>query len=281
MIPMIAREAAARLNRAAIGLRKRYEVDVLARKYRPKFTRFFLHQKTLTLGRFKDYRFLFTEEYRTLREETRPNEFLTTHDWDGLWQDIDRATFDDLQKIIAQVEGEGVLKGAAFGLNQIGTITPDSPTFSLANPRAVQWFMDYGGSLSYITDIQYTTRDQLQAVITKAIDEGWSYNQTAKVLSSKFDGFSRERATRIAVHESAQAYEAGNRMFADSISDDGVEMEKMWMTSHDDKVSDGCAENESDGWIPITDMHTSGHQQPPRFPGCRCYEIYRQAGKGS
>jgi len=277
---MITREAADRMNRAAIGLRKHYEVDVLARRYRPRFAAFFRKQKGITLERFKDYKFLFTEEYRNLREEIHPNELLTTHDWGRLWQEVDRETFDALQKIIAGVEGEGVLKGAAFSANQIGTITPDSPTFSLANPRAVQWFMDYGGSLSYITDIQYTTRDQLQAVITKAIDEGWSYNQTAKVISSKFDGFSRERATRIAVHESAQAYEAGNRMFADTLTDDGVEMEKMWMTSHDDRVSDGCEENEGDGWIPITDMHTSGHQQPPRFPGCRCYEIYRQVSSG-
>ena len=77
--------------------------------------------------------------------------------------------------------------------------------------------------------------------------------------------------------ESAQAYEAGNRAFASTLKDDGVEMEKMWTTSHDNRVSDGCAENESDGWIPIDQAHTSGDQEPPRVPGCRCYEQYRQA----
>ena len=274
---MIAREAAARLNRAAIGLRKRYEVDVLARKYRPKFTRFFLHQKTLTLGRFKDYRFLFTEEYRTLREETRPNEFLTTHDWDGLWQDIDRATFDDLQKIIAQVEGEGVLKGAAFGLNQIGTITPDSPTFSLANPRAVQWFMQNGGSVDKIKGINKTTGDQIRAIIAKAIETGQSYNKTAKEISDKFDGFSRERAQTIAVLESGNAYEEGNAEFARSIADEGITMVKRWNTSADEKQCDVCQGNEDEGPIPINQYHQSGHQQPCAHPGCRCYETYEQA----
>ena len=133
---MIAREAADRLSRAAIGLHKRYEVDTLARKYRPKFAAFFRTQKSLVMDRFRDYKFLFTEEYRALREANTPNEFLTTHDIDRMWSDVDQLTYDDLQKIIAGVQGEGVLKGAAFGAKQIGTITPDSPTFSLANPRA-------------------------------------------------------------------------------------------------------------------------------------------------
>jgi len=57
----------------------------------------------------------------------------------------------------------------------------------------------------------------------------------------------------------------------------GITMVKKWMNSQDDRVSDGCLENTADGFIPIDEYHTSGDQQPPRFPGCRCYEIYEQA----
>jgi len=49
-------------------------------------------------------------------------------------------------------------------------------------------------------------------------------------------------------------------------------------TSKDDKVSDGCRENEEEGPIPLNQYHASMHMQPPRFPGCRCYEKYEQAG---
>ena len=115
-------------------------------------------------------------------------------------------------------------------------------------------------------------------MITTGLDEGWSYSQTAREIRKLYDGpISTKRAQLIATHEAAQAYEAGNRAFADTLKDDGIIMEKMWTTSHDDRVSDGCEVNEADGWIPIDQPHSSGHQEPPRFPGCRCYEQYRQA----
>lgn len=273
------------MNRAAIGLRKHYEVDVLARRYRPRFAAFFRKQKGITLERFKDYKFLFTEEYRNLREEIHPNELLTTHDWDRLWQEVDRETFDALQKIIAGVEGEGVLKGAAFSANQIGTITPDSPTFSLANPRAVSFFQKTGGDLQYIRNIQDETRDQIQTMITKAISGGWGYTRTAKEMSNTFDGMSRERARSIAVHESALAYESGSFMFEQDLQSEGIDLEKHWQDSGDDRVSEGCLENTAAGWIPLDQPFPSGHMYPPRFPGrggsggCRCYHIVRQASK--
>lgn len=278
---MISREAAARFTRAAVGLRKRIETDQLAKRYRPKFAAFFRDQKKLTMEKFKDYKFLFTEEYRALREASSPNEFLTSHDIDRMWADIDNLTTDQLWKLIAGIQGEGVLKGAAFSRSQFGTITPDSPTFSLANPRAVQWFQQNGGTLQYVKDIQNTTRDQLQAIITKSIDEGWSYGQTAKEISGKFDEFSRDRAQRIAVFESGNSYEAGNRMFVDGLVDDGIEMEEAWVTSHDEKVRPEHAANEAEGWQPLGHVFSSGDTEPPTDPGCRCYMMYRQAEKSS
>lgn len=48
------------------------------------------------------------------------------------------------------------------------------------------------------------------------------------------------------------------------------QLEKRWSTVGDDRVSDGCLENEFQGWIPIADEFLSGDERPPRFPGCRC-----------
>ena len=47
-------------------------------------------------------------------------------------------------------------------------------------------------------------------------------------------------------------------------------MLKRWMNMGDDRVSDGCIENGNAGWIDNKEAFPSGHQFPPRFPGCRC-----------
>lgn len=273
-------EAADRLNRAAIGLLKRREIDRIAAKHRPKLTAFFRRQRDLTLERFKAYDFLFAESYRTLREEVHPNELLTTHDWDRLWTEIDRDTFDDLQQVIAGVESEGMLKGGNQLLKQLqpGGVTPTSAMWTLSNPRAVAWFQSTGGSIDYIKGIQDTTKGSLKRVISTAIDEGWSYNSTAREIQKLFDGpISRDRARRIAVYESGQAYEAGNQAFAASLQDDGLTMEEHWMTSHDEKVRPEHAANEAEGWVPMGHTFSSGDTEPPTDPGCRCYMIYRAA----
>lgn len=272
-------EAATRLQFAAIGLLKRRQVDAIAAKHRPKIAAFFRRQKTLTLEKFKGLQFLFTESYRALREEISPNQFLTPHDFDRLWSEIDRDTFDELQGIIAAAESDGVLKGAAFSAKQFGTIVPGGDlgsTFNLANPRAVAWFQKNGGSLQYIKNIQETTRTQLQTIIVKAINEGKSYNQTAKEIRVAFEGISRHRAQLIATNESAHAYESGSYMFEQGLVADGIELEKSWQNVGDTNVTEGCLKNTATGWIPFTQEFPSGHQHPPRFPGCRCHHITRQ-----
>jgi len=280
-------EAADRSYRAAIGAQKTAQINAIARKHRPRFSAFFRNQKSIVLDRFKDYQFLFTESYRTMSEEVRPNEFLTTHDWDSLWNKVEEETFDDLQKTIAAVEGDGVLKGAQqlqklipTGHYEGGKWVEGVPKFwDLSNPRAVDYFMRTGGSVQYIRGINETTGNQIRTIITKAIDTGQPYTKTAGEIADAFDGMSRDRAQRIAVNEATHAYENGNLMFAQSIEDEGVEMEKAWNTSKDEKVCDLCDENEAVGYIPLNDPFPSGHQVPPAHNGDHCYVTYRQVAK--
>lgn len=49
---------------------------------------------------------------------------------------------------------------------------------------------------------------------------------------------------------------------------------KAWITSGDNRVSDGCADNEAAGAIPVSENFPSGDAYPPRFPGCRCAVSY-------
>jgi hypothetical protein len=278
MIPRALAQAVDRFTRAAIGLQKRREKDAIAAKHEPAFRDFFERQGHTVL-----FRFMFMEEFFRqpepvrMMEAKRPVNTEALKRWDDIWQSVEQETTDTLQRLVTGTEAEGMQKGADQLRGQLGLFDPKQ-SFSLANPRAVAWFRKNGGSVDYIKGIQETTGGSLKTVITTALDEGWSYDDTAEEIKKLFDGpISTDRARLIAVNESAQSYEAGNRAFADSIADDGIVMEKRWTTSHDNRVSDGCEENEGDGWIPIDEPHTSGHQEPPRFPGCRCFEQYRQA----
>lgn len=154
--------------------------------------------------------------------------------------------------------------------------------FDLKNPRALNYLKDYGADL--VKGISETTRDFLQTLITQANEEGWSYKRTAEAIIERFEEFGvgrpqehiDSRAHLIAVTETGNAYEEGNRIIAKDLQDAGLTMEKSWDTVGDDKVSAGCQENETAGWIGIDEAFPSGHQRPLRFPGCRCEARYRR-----
>lgn len=154
--------------------------------------------------------------------------------------------------------------------------------FDLRNPRAVRYLEEHGVNL--VRGINDTTRDRLRVVIRDAIDEGWSYSRIARAIRDQFDGFAgrkpqlhiQDRATLVAVTEAGMAYEAGNAIVVADLQDAGLVMEKSWLTVGDNRVSDGCRENQRAGWIPFDEPFPSGDMQPVRFPGCRCTALYRR-----
>lgn len=271
-------EAAERLQARAIGALKQRQKNRLAAKHRPRIAAVFRNQKRQVLDALAQQKYLFTESYRgMLTEETTQ---LTLQQWDRIWDEIAAKTLPEMQRAVFSAEVDGVVAGA----DQLRKVLPfdlskkPGTTFNLANPRAVRWFMDNGGSVDKIKGIQATTGDSLKRVIGTALDEGWSYGQTSREIQKLYDGpISRVRAQRIAVFETGSAYEQGNKLFAESLVDDGIEMQEMWVTSHDSKVRDEHAANEAEGWVPLGHVFSSGHTEPPTDPGCRCYMIYRQA----
>ncbi len=275
-------EAAERLQIAAIGTLKQRQKDRLARKHRPKIAAFFRSQKRAVLDALTKEKYLFTESYRKLAEDTTQ---LTLAQFDRIWDTVTDETIGELQKVVFNAEVDGV----SAGVDQLKKLLPFDPskkagtTFNLANPRAVQFFKSTGGSVDYIKGINRTTGDSLKRVIGTALDEGWSYSQTAREIQKLYDGpISRDRAQRIAVYETGKSYEKGNELFARSLEDDGVTMEEKWMSSHDPKVRpahDAITGNESEGWVPLGHVFSSGQTEPPTDPGCRCYMVYRQAPK--
>ncbi len=83
----------------------------------------------------------------------------------------------------------------------------------------------------------------------------------------------RNRRKTIAQNEMHEAMASGERLRAEARG----AKRKLWQTRGDGKVSDICAGNEADGWVPIDDEFSSGHDRPPGHVGCRCAASYMTA----
>lgn len=147
---------------------------------------------------------------------------------------------------------------------------------SLPNLRAREYAKKHAAEA--VTKINDTTRKEIARIVSDGVKSGASYNDIAKAIKGKFEEFAipmpqkhvSNRAVLVAVTELANAYCEGNAQVGNYLQDNGVKMMKAWQTLEDDRVSDGCKENERVGWIPINKEFPSGHMHPPRFPGCRC-----------
>lgn len=147
---------------------------------------------------------------------------------------------------------------------------------SLPNLRARAYAKKHAAEA--VTQINDVTRKEIARIVSDGVKSGASYNDIAKAIKSKFEEFAvpspqkhiPNRAVLVAVTELANAYCEGNAQVGDYLQSNGVKMMKAWQTLEDDRVSDGCKENEKAGWIPIDKEFPSGHMHPPRFPGCRC-----------
>lgn len=147
---------------------------------------------------------------------------------------------------------------------------------SLPNLRARAYAKKHAAEA--VTQINDVTRKEIARIVSDGVKSGASYNDIAKDIKSKFEEFAvpspqkhiPNRAVLVAVTELANAYCEGNAQVGDYLQSNGVKMMKAWQTLEDDRVSDGCKENEQAGWIPIDKEFPSGHMHPPRFPGCRC-----------
>ncbi len=212
------------------------------------------------------------------RYKSRFLESLSSDDLDRIMGSVEATTGDEMSKAIQEAGEQAITAAAQERMSQIGV----EIAFDLKNPRAVE-YLTKNAALK-VTQINDTTRARIAMILHQGVDEGWSYNKTAKAIKDRFTEFSigkpqlhiQSRAHLVAITESAEAYEAGNKMVIDEMVKVGLVMEKSWLTRGDDRVSDGCLQNQADGWIGEDRAHSSGHQYPPRFPGCRCDELYRR-----
>lgn len=205
-------------------------------------------------------------------------------------------TNDEMQKIFAYYIAKVFIGGHVVACNKLGLDAAnfgyvdvvgleeandsysmyDDDMFNLKNPRAVEWAKKRAAEA--VTEVNETTRREIKKIVSFGVDNGLAPGKIAGMITDKFIQFSvpiknrrtPNRATLVAVTELANAYCEANLQLAKELQDAGVSMVKMWLTVGDDRVSDGCRENQDKGWIGIDEEFPSGHQRPPRFPGCRC-----------
>jgi hypothetical protein len=214
------------------------------------------------------------EKYKSLfAEAIGPSEI------DKILGVVELETIEDMTAAIQSGTSEAMRAGMSASAEWGASVA-----LGLKNPRAVQWLEEHAAEM--VTKINQTTRDEIARLVTRGVEEGWSYNRTAREISGRFEEFAvgkpqlhiESRAHLVAVTESANAYEQGNRQGIDQLVAAGLEMEHSWNTMQDDLVTEECQENQDADWIPLDESFPSGDDEPPRFPGCRCYAAYRRVG---
>ncbi len=184
-------------------------------------------------------------------------------------------------KVIITQTGD-ILKDAAVKTVQNIGLGDISKSVNLQTTSAIEYLETHAADL--ISNIDDTTRAITKRIIVDGAKSGKNYQQVAEELREQFKIFQvgkpqqhiRDRAELIASNEARTAYEVGANSSAQSIDSAGIEMLKHWDTVGDGRVSDGCSENEGDGWISINNSFSSDHEHPPRFPGCRCDARYKR-----
>jgi len=254
------------LKSASIGLYKDRKISHVARGSQKKLAVFFRRQGRLLISELSKHKSVFNQTVGKYAEA------FDYKDMDLVWEVVEESTTDDLKNIVVDAEKKGMAEGIKFGDNQF----PFGQTFDLENPNATKWFDEHGGSVDYIKGIQRTTGNQIKHIVSASIHEGKGFNHMAKQINRRFEGFSKERSKLIAVHESAQAFEGGNRLAIDNLAEKGMDFKKRSNSMKDDKVSLMCIENDAIGWIGLTEPFPSGHQNAPFHVRCRCWIEYER-----
>lgn len=252
---------------AASVAQKWRKLDPLERKLQKQIAAAFKKQGELFLRGFKQY-----EEQFPLEES------VSDAQWSRVFVTVANATRSLFEEPVNEAIGGAMLAG---GAQTIANLSVDM-AFDLRNPRAVEYARNHAATM--VTQVNDTTRQYLRTVIVEGVDNGWSYNRLARAITDRYAEFAvgrpqkhiRSRAELIAVTEIGQAYESASEIVALDLADGGLTMQKKWLTVGDDRVSAGCKENAGDGWIGMTEAHSSGHERPLRFPSCRCTELYRR-----
>jgi hypothetical protein len=149
-------------------------------------------------------------------------------------------------------------------------------SFNLKNPRAVDYLKKHGEEFLIYFDNKI--RFQLNRLIIKAIDEGWSYKRTAEVIIERFPSIKYDQALQTVIYVTGNAFEQSSLDTAHDMQSAGLQMVKLWDSIGDDHVCEKCKQNEKISWIPLNNPFPTGHQRPLAHDGCRCSMKTKRSG---
>lgn len=246
---------------------RRRTLQPLERRLQGSMARAFRSQGTAFLRRLVGLR----SRYQPIQEAAAESE------WGPLFEQAEVDTLSLFTEPFTPIAEAALLAGVRAVVADLGV----ELSFDLANPRAVAYLRDHAATR--VTGINEETRRQLRTILTRSVDEGWSYQRTAREISAKYRSFAvgsplkhiRSRAELIAVTEVGDAYEAGQMAAAQEMQQDGLRMQKAWRDVGDSRVDPKCRANTGAGWIDLHSAFPSGAQRPLDHPGCRCVLLLR------
>ena len=164
--------------------------------------------------------------------------------------------------------------GAALGV--VGSATYGI-SFTLEDVGATAYMKARGAEL--VRELNATTVDDLRGILSRGIEEGWSYGRVAKEITAKYASYAAPRgqlgmptrAHLIGVTENAKAYEASHLAMARELEAAGLPMLKEWGESGDERVCEVCIGNAGEGALPLESSFGSGDLMPPAHPACHCW----------
>lgn len=124
-----------------------------------------------------------------------------------------------------------------------------------------------------------TTTERVGSIIDKAFQTPLTYAAMVGLMREEFRGWGQaregetSRAETVALQEVSSAYHDGGRDFVDDWRGGNGPVEKRW--NAEDDACEECLENEAEDFIDSEAPHSSGDDEPPAHPNCRCEEEYR------
>jgi hypothetical protein len=169
----------------------------------------------------------------------------------------------DLEGELAPAMLAAFRRAAAIGATQVGLSF--AGITEQVDEAAVAYAARRGGEL--IKDLAGTTRDDMRALLARAVKEGLSPDELSTAVEG-LGAFSDYRADVIARTELAFAHVQGNVEGWRAAGDMVVGKRSILSDLHD--VPDECDEAAEAGVVPFDDDFVDGYAFPPYHPQCCC-----------
>lgn len=148
---------------------------------------------------------------------------------------------------------EGEIKIALTGL--------EAEAFNLQDPAVLEFVETIAADL--VRHVEENTKEEIRRLTAESLAEGESVDELAKRFESSPEiGNDRVRAQRIAQTESAAAAGFGSQNAYEQAEDQGVVLQKRWLTVGDENVRESHAANERQGPIPVRATYVNGMRYP-------------------